>query len=66
VIARESLNDPDQTLLLEKGLSLYEGSVDLAKLKSEQQKERIAELESFVAFAAKSFALRRSLCSEGY
>ena len=44
-----------KTLLLEKRLSVYEGSLDLAKPKNEQQKERIAELENFVAFAATSF-----------
>jgi hypothetical protein len=35
---------------------VYEGFLDLAKLKNEQQKGRIAELENFVAFAATSFA----------
>ena len=35
---------------------VYEGLLDLAKPKNEQQKGRIAELENFVAFAATSFA----------
>jgi len=35
---------------------VYEGLLDLAKPKNEQQKGRIAELENFVTFTATSFA----------